>query len=75
MIADRIPEIAKLTREERLQLACELWEEDWVLHPDPAMDEAIGKLLVERWKDYERNPNAVISYEDMRKKYGLPENA
>jgi putative addiction module component (TIGR02574 family) len=75
MIADRIPEIAKLTREERLQLACELWEEDWVLHPDPEMDAAIGKLLEERWKAYEANPEAVINYDEMRKKYGLSPDA
>jgi len=72
MIADRIPEIAKLTREERLLLACELWDEDWELHPNREMDVAIGKLLQERWKAYEINPEAVISYADMRKKYGLP---
>ncbi len=72
MIAERIPEIAKLTREERLQLACELWEEEWGSHPHPEMDEAIGKLLKKRWEEYEANPSAVITYEEMRKKYGLP---
>lgn len=72
MIADRIPEIAKLTREERLLLACELWEEDWEFHPNPERDEAIGVLLQERWQAYEANPDAVITYEEMRKKHGLP---
>ncbi|MCB1233293.1 MAG: addiction module protein [Verrucomicrobiae bacterium] len=71
MIAERIPEIAKLTREERLLLACELWDEEWELHPNPDTDAALEKLLAERWKAYEANPDAVISYEEMRKKYGL----
>jgi len=53
-------------------LACELWEEDWELHPNPEMDASIGILLQERWKAYEANPGAVITYEEMRKKYGLP---
>lgn len=71
MIAERIPEISKLTREERLQLACELWEEDWVAHPNREMDEAIGKLLEERMKEYHANPDAVITYEELREKHGL----
>jgi len=75
MIADRIPEIANLTREERLLLACELWEEDWELHPNPELDAVVEKLLLERWKEYEANPDAVISYEAMRKKYGLAPDA
>jgi putative addiction module component (TIGR02574 family) len=72
MIAERIPEIANLTREERLQLACELYQEDLVLHPDPEMDEAIGKLLQERMEEYRRNPDAAIPWEEFRKKWGRP---
>lgn len=75
MIAERIPEIAKLTREERLLLACELWDEDWDLHPDPAKDRALEAHLIERWKDYEAHPEAVISYEDLKKKYASDQDA
>ena len=71
MIAETIPEIAKLTREERLLLACELWEEDWELHPNAETDVVLEQVLKERWKAYEANPDAVISYEELRKKYGF----
>ena len=71
MISETIPEIAKLTREEKLQLAGELWEENIDRISSPETEEAIEKLLRERLKEYEANPDAVISWEELRKKNGL----
>lgn len=41
------------------------------LGSDPATEEALGKLLEERWKEYLANPEAVITLEELRSKYGL----
>ena len=72
MIAERIPEIAKLTREERLLLACELWDEEFDdSQPSSAREESIVGLLDARMKDYEANPQSAIPWEEFKKKWGL----
>lgn len=70
MIAERIPELEKLSREEKLLLASELWQANADIPEDAQRDEAIEKLLQERLLEYEENPDAVITWEEMKRKYG-----
>jgi len=72
MSDDRNPEIDNDACEEVRQSATEPWERDGELHSNPEMDAAIGKLLENRWDAYLANPDAVITFEEMRKKYGRP---
>lgn len=70
-IAETIPAIGRLTPEEKLKLASELWEENVERISSPETEAAMEKLLTERLEDYEADPDAVISWENLRRKHGL----
>ena len=66
MIADKIPELKKLSAEEKLLLVKELWDE-LVSQPNafpPRADHV--KLLRERLVHYERHPEDVIAWEQLK---------
>jgi putative addiction module component (TIGR02574 family) len=66
MIAERIPELKRLSPEEKLILVGELWEE-LAAQPDsfPPREDHI-KLLKERLEHYRKNPGDVIAWEDLK---------
>lgn len=66
MILETIPEIQKLTNQEKLQLANELWEE-LENQADSVIDPAIIELLESRMAEYRRNPSSARSYEEVKK--------
>jgi putative addiction module component (TIGR02574 family) len=66
MIAERIPELKRLSQEEKLILVGGLWEE-LASQPDsfPPRDDHI-KLLKERLEHYRKNPGDVQSWEAVK---------
>jgi putative addiction module component (TIGR02574 family) len=66
MIAERIPELKRLSLEEKLILVKELWDE-LADHPDafPPREDHI-KLLRERLAHYEKHPEDVVAWEDVK---------
>lgn len=66
MIAERIPELKRLSAEEKLILVGELWEE-LAAHPDsfPPREDHI-ELLKERLEHYRKNPSDVIAWEEVK---------
>jgi putative addiction module component (TIGR02574 family) len=66
MIAERIPELKKLSLEEKPILAKELWKEI-AASPDslPARDDHV-KLLKERLEHYRKNPADTVAWEQVK---------
>jgi putative addiction module component (TIGR02574 family) len=66
MIAERIPELKRLSAEEKLILVAELWEE-LAAQPDsfPPRDDHV-KLLKERLEYYRKNPDDLIAWEQVK---------
>lgn len=65
MIAERIPDLKKLTLQEKLELAGELWDEIASSEEclPPRQDHV--QLLEERLAEYQRNPENVSSWEEV----------
>ena len=66
MIAEKIPELKKLSTDEKLILVGELWQE-LAAQPDafPPREDHI-KLLRERLEHYRQHPEDVIAWEDVK---------
>jgi putative addiction module component (TIGR02574 family) len=66
MIAERIPELKRLSPEEKLILVSELWKE-LATQPDsfPPREDHI-ELLKERLEHYRKNPADVIAWEQVK---------
>lgn len=66
MIADTIPELKRLSPEEKLMLVGELWDE-LAARPEafPPRDDHI-KLLQERLEHYRRHPESATAWEDVK---------
>ena len=67
MIVERLPEVQHLSNEEKLILASELWHaaaDATPATPEPAMAE----LLRERLAKYHEAPEAVSSWEDVKRR-------
>jgi putative addiction module component (TIGR02574 family) len=59
-------DLLKLPLEERIKLAEELWES--IDKNDVPVTEAEVMIAEERYEAYKKNPEAVISWEEFRKK-------
>ena len=68
MIADKIPELKNLSAEEKLTLACELWEEIEERPELLPVREDHLKILRERLEEYDRNPENTIPWEEVKKR-------
>lgn len=70
MIAEKIPEIANLSNEDKLLLANELWQEV-AKNPDniPVSEEHV-RLIEERYSAYLKNPDDVVSWEQIKQRLG-----
>ncbi len=70
MIVERFPELAKLSVEEKKRLIDELWQEvsgSETEEPDPEL----VRLLEQRWRAYERNPETAMTIEEFRHRIGV----
>lgn len=66
MIVETIPEIGRLSAEEKLTLANELFEE-LDCGEDAPIDPAIVQLLEARMEHYRKHPATARSWEDVKK--------
>lgn len=66
MIAERIPELKRLSVEEKLILVKELWDQ-LAEHPEtlPPREDHI-KLLQQRLAHFEKHPEDVLAWEDVK---------
>jgi putative addiction module component (TIGR02574 family) len=70
MIVERIPEISKLTQQDKRLLINELWDDIEELdagEPNPA----VVRILQERWNEFEENPSAAMTLEEFRSRIGV----
>jgi len=67
MIAERFPELGKLSLDEKRRLMNELWDEVSRGALETA-DPAIVELLEQRWRQYESNPETAITIEEFRRR-------
>jgi len=68
MIAERIPDLQKLTLQEKLALAGELWDEIATSEEclPPRQDHV--RLLEERLAEYKRHPENVAPWEEVKQR-------
>jgi putative addiction module component (TIGR02574 family) len=68
MIKEKIPELQTLSAAEKFALAIELWDE-LASNPDqiPVTDDQLDELD-RRFEDYQRNPDKVLSWEEVKAK-------
>lgn len=66
MIAETIPELQRLSLEEKLALVGELWDE-LAARPEffPRRDDHVN-LLQERLEHYRRHPESAMAWEDVK---------
>ena len=70
MIAERFPELSKLSIEEKRRLMNELWNEISQRELE-TRDPALVELLEQRWRHYESNPETAVSLEEFRLRIGV----
>lgn len=72
MIAERLPELAAMSREEKLQVLEEL--ENEIYRPEeheqesPEVSAAIKELLEARWREYQADPDTASPWEIVRQR-------
>jgi len=71
MIFEMFPELEKLTPEQKLLLANELWEQV-VTSIDDERDEAILALLNRRFAEFEAHPETGGRWENLRDRFLSP---
>ncbi len=69
MIFETIPELRRLTPQEKLILASELIG-DFSDQPTPELDAAIGELIQSRLKQFEAHPESARTWQDLQKAIG-----
>lgn len=67
MILEQLPDVGRLSSEDKLLLAAELIK-DAAPIPDEPVDPALAELLRRRLDDYLANPDAVSSWEDVKRR-------
>ncbi len=68
MILETIPEIQKLTTEEKLILSDELWRAV-VGESSYETDPVVAEKLNERFREYEADPAKAISADEMKRRF------
>jgi putative addiction module component (TIGR02574 family) len=74
VILEKIPEIRRLSAEEKLILLTELWDELTVNSDEVTLTSEQEELLDRRWHDYQMDPSQSAPWEDVkvRIRRGLP---
>ncbi len=67
MIAEKIPALAKLTKEEKVLLAAELWADAESIDEAPEPDPKVLRLLSDRLAQHQSDPDSATSWEAFRK--------
>ncbi len=70
MIVERIPAIQQLSTQEKHLLMSELWEDVEIHQGDIPFDDAVLRLLNERFEACHKNPASAISWDDFRMQMG-----
>lgn len=68
MIAERLPELLKFSKEEKWQLMIELEEELWHDDREGERADAIFMELERRRAHYEAHPDSAMTLEEVRRK-------
>lgn len=66
MVIEHLPQVAKLSIEEKWVLVDELWSALLAEAPVPAADPVVVAELERRMVEYEANPGSGISWETLR---------
>ena len=61
-----IPQLAKLSTEEKLQLVEDLWDSIAASPQDLPVSEAEQRLLEERWAAHRQNPDTALTLEEFK---------
>jgi putative addiction module component (TIGR02574 family) len=72
MIAEQIPALTGLNLQEKWQLAVELWDEVDALQEQLPTDDALLKIVEQRFADYDRDPSTAMTLEEFKLKFRLP---
>lgn len=70
VISESIPELKKLSPKEKLILATELWEDYCESDGEAVVDEAVFRVLEERFAGYEDDPSSAVTWDDFKKRLG-----
>ncbi|TDU71239.1 putative addiction module component (TIGR02574 family) [Prosthecobacter fusiformis] len=65
MVLESIPALTKLTSDERLILAAELWREN-IVNEEGDTDPEMVQMLRERLEKYQTQPEAVSTWDDVK---------
>ncbi|MGA3172070.1 MAG: addiction module protein [Chthoniobacteraceae bacterium] len=68
MTLNRIPEIQRLSKQEKLQLVGDLWDEIATMPDDMPVSQEEAQLLDQRWKSYMDSPEKALTLEDFKKR-------
>ncbi len=68
MIAETIPQLEKLSPEEKLTLSDELWREVTGDAPGTSDPDLVEKLN-ERFREFEENPEVGVPAEEMKRRF------
>jgi len=70
VIAERIPEIANLTAEEKLLLANELWAEVENRQESIPFNDAVVQLLDQRSEEFLKDPQSAVTWQEFKRRIG-----
>jgi putative addiction module component (TIGR02574 family) len=70
MLIERMPEVQRLSSEEKLRLAAELWGEIEGKQDEIAVDESVYALLEKRFADHQNDPASAVTWQDFKSRIG-----
>jgi len=68
MILEQLPNVQELSREQKLQLASELWDEAMPV-PSGEQADAVRKLVESRMAAWRNDPSQAISLEEFNERF------
>lgn len=72
MIAEQIPDVSKLSIQEKWELANELWTEVEERQDDLPVSPEIIEIVERRFEEFERDPSTAITLDEFKRRFGLP---
>ena len=68
MIAESIPALNSLSKDQKLQLVGELWQDIFEDDRDIPLSDAVKSALDERMEEYRRDPSQAVTWEEARQR-------
>ena len=68
MILEQFPAVQELTRDQKLQLATELWEQE-APAPSPSQASAIHDLIESRMQAWRSDPSQAVSLDELKSRF------